>query len=108
MSLRHSASQAATWALERADQPWSAACWDAATADFSALPADSSVSTPTYLTNSYDWSLRARKVSAWLAVRFAAGVRVVVAVTPGPEASVEATAPAVLRVSASNVTSWVR
>jgi hypothetical protein len=54
MSLPHRVLQEAAFALDSAGQPWSAACREAATADFSGLPVLSAVSTPTYLTNSYD------------------------------------------------------
>src|SRR4029450_2622405 len=96
MSLRHRPAQAAAWPASRPDQPCRAASWEAATADVSGAAEVSAVSTPTYLTNSYDWPACAVKVSAWLAVRFLfPTLRLVEStLTPAPGRQGEAAAPA--------------
>src|SRR4029453_3280160 len=109
MSLCHRSAHAAAWPASKADQPCPAASWEAATADFSGLDEVRAVSTPTYLTNSYDSPERTGTASDWLALRSASpGLRLAEeAATPAPGFNVEATVPAVPVVSVLKVTSTV-
>src|SRR2546421_1399582 len=107
MSLCHRFDHAAAWSANTAAHPSAAAFCEAATADASGLPDVSAVSTPTNFVSSYDVPDFTGNLTASVAVKFCAValMSVLVALTPLPRLTVDATVPAVPSVSVAKFTS---